>query len=99
MQTPTSGVAPDEDDELLTPLDDDELLQPPVEDVVEPQSPDDDEELLHPPVDDDVDPLLDELDEVCPQSTHGTPLIPTSPPCTRATQTRPGLHLCSALHS
>jgi hypothetical protein len=75
MQTPTSGVAPDDED-VAPLLDEDELLQP----------------LLLV-----VEPLDDEVPH--PSPTHGTPRMPTSPPATRATQTRPGLHLCSALHS
>lgn len=93
MQTPTSGVAPDDDDELplhplepLAPDDDEELLLHPLE----PLTPEE-ELLLH--------PLLDELEEVWPQSTQGSPLIVTSAPLTRATQTSPGLHFWRTLHS
>ena len=114
MQTPTSGVAPDEEDVLPLLLDEDEELLQPLEEVVEPLLLD--EELLQ-PLEEVVEPLLldDELlqpleelllvepleDVVDPQPSppHGTPRIPTSPPATRATQTRPGLHLFSALHS
>jgi len=93
-------------DDVVEPLQPDVveplLLDQPLLDVVEPQpllevvepTPLDDDELQP----DDVEPLLDE-EEDSPQSPHGTPLMPTSPPFTRAAQTRPGLHLFFALHS
>jgi hypothetical protein len=121
MQTPTSGVAPDDED-VAPLLDEDELLQPlllvdPLEElqplllVVEPLLEDHPlDELVEPeeevvePEDELLQPLLlvvEPLDDEVPHPspTHGTPRMPTSPPATRATQTRPGLHLCSALHS
>jgi hypothetical protein len=113
MQTPTSGVAPDEED-VLPPVEEDELLQPlllvvePLDElqplllVVEPLLEDHPlEELVEPEVEPLDEELLQPLDEDVPHPSpaHGTPRMPTSPPATRATHTRPGLHLCSALHS
>jgi hypothetical protein len=93
-------------EELLQPL---EVVEPPDDELhpleeTQPLLEDDDvspdDELLQPLLLDPLAPLvLDDEEEVCPQSAQGTPRIPTSPPATRATHARPGLHLCVALHS
>ena len=56
-------------------------------------------ELEVAPLDDDDDEPHSPLFGSQSGTGAGRPLIATSPPSTRATHTRPGLHLFSALHA